>query len=193
MATQFGKDYGLVHEAIVTGRKVGAGKEFWARFAHDEEKFKQVVELVMNLICLVARVVVDYGKNLHEMIVEGAYDNVNSDITAENFPVKGEGKCEREIALFHFNRYISSDDAIKEMATTGYRPATIEDLLALGKVKPDLQRQFPIVALGSVWRYSDGNRYVAYLRRCDARRTLDLRYFDDDWGGCDRFAAVRNA
>lgn len=43
---EFGKDFGLVHEAIVTGRKVGAGKDFWSKLAHDEALFQRVVELV---------------------------------------------------------------------------------------------------------------------------------------------------
>ena len=42
----FGKDYGLIHEAIVTGRKVGAGREFWTRLAHDETLFDKVVGYV---------------------------------------------------------------------------------------------------------------------------------------------------
>ena len=42
----FGKDYGLIHEAIVTGRKVGAGREFWTRLAHDETLFDKVVSYV---------------------------------------------------------------------------------------------------------------------------------------------------
>ena len=44
--TEFGKDIGLVHEVIVTGRKVGAGKEFWSKLAHDEELFAKTVAFV---------------------------------------------------------------------------------------------------------------------------------------------------
>ena len=43
---EFGKEHGLIHEVVVTGRKVGADHEFWARLAHDEEIFRQVVSLV---------------------------------------------------------------------------------------------------------------------------------------------------
>ena len=43
---EFGKDIGLIHEVIVTGRKVGAGKEFWSKLAHDEELFVKTVEFV---------------------------------------------------------------------------------------------------------------------------------------------------
>lgn len=42
----FGKNLGLIHEVIVTGRKVGAGKEFWSKLAHDEELFMRTVEFV---------------------------------------------------------------------------------------------------------------------------------------------------
>lgn len=39
----FGKEHGLVHEAIVTGRKVGAGRFFWKGLAHDEQFFQEVM------------------------------------------------------------------------------------------------------------------------------------------------------
>lgn len=42
----FGKDHGLIHEVVVTGRKVGAGHGFWSKLAHDESLFKKVVTLV---------------------------------------------------------------------------------------------------------------------------------------------------
>jgi hypothetical protein len=41
-----GKDQGLIHEAVVTGRKVGAGKAFWAKLAHNEDLFRKVVAFV---------------------------------------------------------------------------------------------------------------------------------------------------
>lgn len=43
---EFGKDLGLIHEVIVTGRKVGADRAFWAALAHDEDRFARVVALV---------------------------------------------------------------------------------------------------------------------------------------------------
>lgn len=45
-AVDFGKDLGLVHEAVVTGRKVGAGKDFWSKLAHDESLFAKTVAFV---------------------------------------------------------------------------------------------------------------------------------------------------
>ncbi len=46
--TEFGKDHSLIHEALVTGRKVGAGREFWSKLAHDEQLFREAVTLVLG-------------------------------------------------------------------------------------------------------------------------------------------------
>ncbi len=46
MASDFGKDLGLVHEVVVTGRKVGVGKEFWTALAENEKLFRRVSLLV---------------------------------------------------------------------------------------------------------------------------------------------------
>ncbi|MDD5041532.1 MAG: hypothetical protein PHX87_04240 [Candidatus Peribacteraceae bacterium] len=43
---EFGKDHGLIHEVVVTGRKVGAEQAFYAALAHDEALFRRVVEMV---------------------------------------------------------------------------------------------------------------------------------------------------
>jgi len=42
---EFGRDHSLIHEAVITGRKVEAGPGFWAGLAHDEEFFREVVAL----------------------------------------------------------------------------------------------------------------------------------------------------
>ncbi len=45
-AAEFGKDHGLIHEMIVTGRKVGAGTAFYSALAHSEELFARTVAFV---------------------------------------------------------------------------------------------------------------------------------------------------
>lgn len=48
-STSFGEDHGLLHEVVITGRKVGADREFYSRLAHDENLFRQVVDLVSGV------------------------------------------------------------------------------------------------------------------------------------------------
>ncbi len=45
---EFGSDHGLIHEAVVTGRKVGAGEDFWKALGDDEALFRRVVRLVQG-------------------------------------------------------------------------------------------------------------------------------------------------
>jgi len=40
----FGKDLGLVHQAVLAGRRVGAGPEFWGWLAEDSALFSSFVE-----------------------------------------------------------------------------------------------------------------------------------------------------
>ncbi len=44
----FGKETELLHEMFITGRKVGATKDFLSRLAHDEEQFRRVLDAVYN-------------------------------------------------------------------------------------------------------------------------------------------------
>jgi hypothetical protein len=136
------------------------------------------------------RIVVDYSLSLEQMITAGKYDWSNSDITAKRFPLKGSGKVELEPKLFYFGRDMSSDNVIAEMDKEGFRPCTIEELLAIGEQHPELQRKFPLVALGSVAKVN-GNRHVACLFRDGSGRELHLGWFGHGWHVVCRFPAVR--
>ena len=161
---------------------------------------KHLVEKFADLIVGVAKkagdlltVTVDYSRSLAQMIAAGKYDWVNDDITEKHFPMKGNGKVELNLELAHFNKYISSDDAIAELKKRGLRPATLWELLAFGAKFPETQREFPIVALGSVWRDLDGDRNVPYLWGHADERSLGLCWYDHDWSDNYRFLASRES
>ncbi|MDP2910681.1 MAG: hypothetical protein Q8N58_02775 [bacterium] len=158
-----------------------------------EAVLEKIADIIVSSKHQVFKVMVDYAKTLEEMIKDGQYDWVNHDIASDHFLVTGTGQKETEITFFHFNRVISSDNAIVEMAKAGYLPALVEELLTLGAAYKELQKQFPIVALGSVWQYPDGDRYVPCLPWDGRERRLDLHWFEDGWRERWRFAAVRNA
>ncbi|MES2203203.1 MAG: hypothetical protein V4474_02720 [Patescibacteria group bacterium] len=137
---------------------------------------------------------VDYGQSLEQMIAAGNYDWKNDDITAKKFPVVGEGIEQFETRVVHFNRTISSEEAVEAIkninAENPLEPAKIEHLLAFGAKYPEEQRKYPIIALGSVAEVL-GDRGVPYLGRDDARRILGLHWWDFDWDDYYRFLAVR--
>ena len=137
------------------------------------------------------KIVVDYDRSLAQMIQDGNYDSVHDSIIAEHFPVSGEGRHTISVVLLHFSRAMTFDKVLVEMNKQGYRPATIEKLLALGKAHPDLQRKFQIVALDSFWENLYGSYRAPCLHGCVDSRRLCLGWFGDVWDTNDRFLAVR--
>ena len=135
---------------------------------------------------------VDYGRSVEDGVRAGRYDWATSDdINSRNFPTKRKGTAEVEVELVHFNRGISTDEALGELDRMGYRPAEVHELLAFGEKYPKVQREFPIVALGSVWQDRNGDRSVPCLGRDGSERGLSLDWVEDDWYEVYRFAAVR--
>jgi hypothetical protein len=80
---------------------------------------------------------------------------------------------------------------LKEFEARGLRAATLPELLAFGATYPEKQREFPIVALRSVWQNRDGLRCVPCLDRDGSKRMLGLRWLGRRWLDDCRFAAVR--
>ncbi len=136
-------------------------------------------------------VTIDYRKPLDEMVKAGRYNYANPDITAEHFSIQGEGEVAVELVLVHFDHNIESDDAVAELNRLGLEPARLEHACAFGEKYPDVQRQFPIVFLGSVWSDAFGDRHVPCLDDWSGRRGLYLDCWVGEWGRDYRFAAVR--
>ncbi len=124
--------------------------------------------------------------SLVEMIALGKYNWVKSGITAENFSVDQTAKWDEETRLFHFDRSMFTDAVKAEMDKEGWKPASIWNLLFFGMENPELQRQFPIIALGSVWRGD-----VPELFRLGSLRVLSLDRIGSDWDDNSHFLAVR--
>lgn len=151
---------------------------------------REALRKTLGLTPLEMQFFVDCGMTLDQMIAAGSYDWTNSDITAKRFLLSGTGKVAFEPKIFHFDRDISSENAIKEMEKDGFRPAKIEELLAYGAILPDEQRKHPIIALGSVAEVG-GVRHVPCLDSYDSERDLDLDWWGGAWSGRCRFLGVR--
>jgi hypothetical protein len=133
---------------------------------------------------------VNYDQPIEEARKAGNYDWENSDITSKNYPTSRKGTADIVLHIEHFDRQISSETVIAELDKKGLRPAETHELLALGATYPELQREFPIIALGSVWQDRDGGRSVPCLDRGGSKRGLDLDWFDGKWRADYRFAAI---
>lgn len=142
-------------------------------------------------------VTVNYGRSLRNSVKAGKYDWSNRHITAERFPSKRTGTANVEIILVKFENKMGFDDSVREIDNRGLRPVELPELLAFGGKYPNVQKRFPVVALGSVWHHPNGFRDIPFLNRCDDERTLDLCSCVYDWdphswfASLFRFAAIR--
>ncbi len=153
-----------------------------------------IISTIHAVVGAIVTYVVDCAVSLEEMIKAGNYDWVDSDITAKRFPVKSTGADEWEFKMFHFDRSISSEDAVASISADDvvnpWQPAGIEHLLTYGKHNPEEQLKYPIVALGSVGKVY-GRRYVPYLNGSGSERDLSLGWWVNDWFARYRFLGVR--
>ena len=135
-------------------------------------------------------VTVNYGMDVKQAIEFGNYDWVGGDISQKNFPTKRKGNVDIILKLIHFNRDISTDQVLEELDQMGYRPAELIELLAFGEKYPQVQREFPIIALDSVWQAIGGAHYAPGLSGPGSERALGLGCVQRDWDKTWRFAAV---
>lgn len=140
------------------------------------------------------RHVIDYGLTFDQRVNAGNYDFKHDGITSERFPIIGEGQAEFEDTLLHFDKDISSEDALAEIAKVDlenpWLPAKAENTLAYGAKNPEEQRKYPIIGLGSVAEV-DGDRRVLGLDAGGSKRSLYLYWFGSVWDAYCRFLAVR--
>lgn len=182
----------------------------------EEQPIQKIVSLLRNAKTIqngdTFSVTIDYAKSLADMITAGKYDYANNEIKEKNFPIQRPSVSEADtggsgpyrtpgsvsndnstnIVLVHLNKLAITTEVLAHMDKLGLRPARIEELLALGEKYPEIQRQFPVVALGSVWVGSGRRRDVAYLDRDGSGRDLILHWGDPGsrWDEVSRFAAV---
>ena len=134
---------------------------------------------------------VNYDLPVEEAIAAGDYQAVNADISTKNFSWAERGKAELEVTLVRFDQRMSSEMVIRGLEEEGLRPAELPELLAFGAAYPEVQRQFSVAGLGSVWRDRKGDRNVPCLYAASEGRYLDLHWWDDGWYTFSRFVALR--
>ena len=141
------------------------------------------------------KIEVDYGKSLKSMIEAGEYDNKNDPFDPKKFPRerKEKGKSELEVIAADFMEAITTKQIEERLDQLGLRSATIEELLAVGVQRPDFQRKFWIVALGSGFVDFRSGREAPCLTGDSGGRNLYVFWDEPDskWDDACRFLAVR--
>jgi hypothetical protein len=123
-------------------------------------------------------VAVDYSHSIEEMILACNFDCIiHQDVNSRNFLVAGNGLINVQHHLVPMYM-ATSPEALEILDELGLKPENLTGSLSFAAKHPDVQRECPIIVLGSEWIDRDGNRRVAYLHETDKKlRNLRLSYF----------------
>lgn len=135
---------------------------------------------------------VSENATVEEMTRAGEYDGYKPDIEliCKHFSITARGP--RKLYLAHFKKDMESEQVEAAVAAMGDKElAPVEYLLAVGAhlKHKELQREFPIICLGSS-AVLDGLRRVPCLFGWGVGRGLDLRCYDFGWRDGCRFLLV---
>ncbi len=134
-------------------------------------------------------IVVDYDMAVKEAVRVGSYDYVDKFIPLEDFPIEKKGKEELVVELIYLDSWLSTEEALKEIDRIGYRPVNFMELLAFGARYPEVQREFTVVALGSMYKLPNSHYAWPTLHwAIDENRWLCGS--GDPWYPESRFAVV---
>ncbi len=176
MANEFGRDHALMHEVIITGRKVGADERFWARMAHNEGLFKETVVFVMKGVFYVVA-----QHDLTGWICVEPVDAKDGDFepVLQEFLHEGETYCKGEEMVKR---------AKEQGALTGLRNA--EAMIRNQERIPVEWRKYYLV-FSEVWQSPDGNRNVWYLYWNGKRWYLNYNWLSNNFNSNYRLVASR--
>jgi hypothetical protein len=137
-----------------------------------------------------------YGQT-DSQIEAGRYDRKDSRIVASNFPIIRTGRAQLEAKFVHFGICKTSDMVVEAFNKLGLRLGNIDnvdEILAVGVEYPDMQKAFPVVALGSVLPpeikspvQPDPYRSVIFLLKEKGLRELSLSNWSGAWIASCRF------
>ena len=135
--SEFGKDLGLLHEVVITGRSVGADKYFYSSLAHNKKLFKEVVDFVKNQVDLnfLKRssfiIEMDYLLSRSQLFEKmKKVKKPDKKYSFDSDYLKNDGACAlMEIKFLRL--YPSKGSVVYGLEHLGYRPTNIEEIIVL--------------------------------------------------------------
>jgi len=134
---------------------------------------------------------IDYNLSLAEMLDHARFGSV--DALVQGAAVSHEsGVVEVTARLINLDRMIDGDAATNLLDVTGFRPMTLEELIAFATRYRDRLYKATIPALGTQLRGADNLARVAVLEIRDRLTRLTTEPFSSEWDRSCRFLAAAN-
>ncbi|MEI6627470.1 MAG: hypothetical protein WCL61_02650 [bacterium] len=159
-----------------------------------DKKIKVVLE-VLSYIDHTLTITVNQCQSVEKLLEAGKFAFRAAYINSRHYPVPQKAKkFQQPVALFWFDGMgmVDTETVLAQMAKEGYRPATIWELLFLAIAYPELQIEFNIVALGTVYHHPDQDR-VFLLYFSQRLPSVGEDTYKQQWRQNTRFLAVPKA
>ena len=211
-ASEFGKDHGLIHEAVVTGRKAGWGADEWAKLAHNEGLMLDIRGVLLGTASIqplaptesveepkIEPTVIELGEftvNYDETMAEKIAGNADPKrigwhnrewATDEKFPDTRTGKKRYKASAVHFGTLMPDKDVAQWCADNKKIRATPKEGidLALVSPRPKLDKVMPLAIAGQFFVGGRGHRRALYFNLSGGERRLGLVWLNPDerWSG----------
>jgi hypothetical protein len=141
-------------------------------------------------------VFVDYESDIDEILRDRFYNWVNPEIKSSSFSNKIKGKANIRIRIMKFNSFLSFDQVFHVFGILDYRPVTLRELIAVGKIHLEVQPEARIIALGSYRKEKNGYLAFPSVYKGCLGNVLDVDFINYDsrstFGNLYQFAVVYN-
>jgi len=131
---------------------------------------------------------VDFNCSMEILVVRGNYSSTNPHVTSKNFPSDKTGIETFHVCMIQFNEEVEIPvKEVREVIRELYcREADAKELLTFGIQYPKIQKECPIIGLGSIWNDPDGRQDVVALNADESGlfRTLELAWIKDKGFPC---------
>jgi len=120
---------------------------------------------------------VDYNLSVEEMVEMCNFDWASCPSTSDYFPIPENKIGKKEIIsckLINFKEVVDIKESAKKIEKTGLRPATFHEGLAFARNHPELQKELPILVIGSPWTSPDSKIYFLILCAIGTSRGISL-------------------
>ncbi|MDX1535598.1 MAG: hypothetical protein R3346_02465 [Candidatus Spechtbacterales bacterium] len=129
---------------------------------------------------------------IEDLLERGSWYNVDSRINSDNFSGKDEKIEGLEFSVLRFREMIDAESVLADMELQGLEPGTLEELLLVEVQAPDFERQWPVVALGSVFHDKERDiDLVPVAYYTENGRGIRLTNKDSAFGDEYRFLAIK--
>lgn len=137
-------------------------------------------------------IVIHRDQSFNDRVNAVKFEYVDPSVTAERFGQSGTGTETVDVVMVNFDYWAPlTKEVLPALKKRGLRPATADELIAFVTRYPNFPREFPIVALGSVWRPADNVGRVLIVEPHMGSIALDIEYLNGEWDSRARFLAVR--